>query len=314
MWDACNRVAFVVCAAGLAALGCGPRVTSTPAGESLGYSEEGPEAHTIVCTHEHKLCLERALELCPHGYDVVSEVASSEGTSHGVVHGNVHGGEGHVGGYMAGETHHRGEMTIVCQDAGAEGIEASIAKQEEEKEQRRKRARDNLGDPPTGAAGFDFGITPEQAQEVCEGAELAFAGKGSRYECAGTPAGVGMAASTHLRFCNGQLCVIVVEGELDPNDGSKWKKSFLKLKRGLTKRYGEPTHDKIEWPSTCQKDDELVGCLQEGTASLRLDWTWGKSSGIVLMMGARKTEKGAASLRLTYASDKVSKTGEMGGL
>ncbi|MBN1609988.1 MAG: hypothetical protein JW940_25400 [Polyangiaceae bacterium] len=202
----------------------------------------------------------------------------------------------------------RGSGAIDCtpESGGSESSTAEPAPQP-------RSARPEV-DAPSGAAGFEFGMAPEAARQACEDAGFAFDSQGGWSECAGAPTGVGMEASVRLRFCAGKLCTILIKGRLDPKDGALWKSTFLDLQRALTSKYGEPTRRELEWPAGCREDAELIGCLEAGTADLKLVWKWGPSNGIALAMGPDRSQQGGASLRITYLSERVNRTRSTGGL
>jgi len=126
---------------------------------------------------------------------------------------------------------------------------------------------------PTGAGGFHFGQTRDDAQSACTGGNFEFSPTdkgGSR--CSGLLAELGYKAAAELEFCGDAVCKIALV--LDATTpGEELLKSFRSLNTSLTKKYGEPAKKLTTLPSECTgaKVDE---CLKSGDIALSRTWSW----------------------------------------
>jgi hypothetical protein len=134
---------------------------------------------------------------------------------------------------------------------------------------------------PDAAAGFSFGLDVDQSNELCESAGGAWSARGSFFECSVAPRSIGSPASVALRFCGDVLCGIGISTQ--PANGENWLDRFRTLRTTLAARYGAPTSEVSELPAYCGQD--VIACLENGSALFRTAWHWSTRHAIRLAMG-----------------------------
>ncbi len=152
--------------------------------------------------------------------------------------------------------------------------------------------------PPTGAAGFNFGITPEQAKTACEEAGHVFSGT----ECDGLAVDLGQSGRARFRFCTGKLCAITITLE---HKGETLEQSVIRWKRGLVDKYGAPWKNDSTMPPGCS---DLANCVATHLGSVRIAWTWPSHHAIELTTPERDTAD-AIRVELLYTSPSTVVTG-----
>jgi hypothetical protein len=154
--------------------------------------------------------------------------------------------------------------------------------------------------PPTGAAGFDFGETPEDAARRCQAAGETWRGGGGDNPtdnpgCSGPAASLGIKASVDLAFCGGRACVIA----LDDVPSGSWSQSAVALKDKLETKYGSARKSSGIIPEHCRSEQGFARCLETEEVTLQYEWTWPGGKSIDMTVGKTKST-GHAMIRLVY--------------
>lgn len=150
---------------------------------------------------------------------------------------------------------------------------------------------------PTGAAGFQFGESKEDAQRRCETAAMIWDGTAERPACSGNSAALGLSARIALELCDGRVCAIAIEHKPRGN----WSTSIAGLKATLEAKYGRPSSGESSGiiPKECRTEAEFTQCLESSALSLQFEWRWPSGESLKLAVG--KLEPATpASVRLVY--------------
>ncbi len=165
-------------------------------------------------------------------------------------------------------------------------------------------------EPPSGAAGFEFGAKPGDARGTCTGAGFEWSALGgAKFRCSGVPKGVDLAgARAELWFCRGTLCGIFISGH--PPEGDTWSSTASGLYEALIGKYGQPSQRDLRIPAHCGRTDGAASapagpdCIESGHASLRATWTWPTARRIEVFVGIPDGAR-EPSVELSYTSPRV---------
>lgn len=129
-------------------------------------------------------------------------------------------------------------------------------------------------DPPTGAAGFRFGQSLDEARHACSEAEGMFQElEAKRFRCSKLPEDVGIEARADLTFCTDALCGIEIAADPE-KDGRGAMAVYASFASALAKKYGAPKERENEIESDCQEPKAFSVCLREGRVSISQSWRW----------------------------------------
>ncbi len=150
---------------------------------------------------------------------------------------------------------------------------------------------------PSGAAGFDFGISIAEAETVCTGAghDWRQRERDGYFGCSGTPRAVGLDAVMLLKFCEGKLCWVRISGVPKSTKVAAWAQSITSLKTALEQKYGHPDTSDVRLPKNCRTEG-LLDCLRNSSAHARFKWKW-RTRRVELSMDKAG---GEPSIRLVY--------------
>ncbi|HMR81202.1 MAG TPA: DUF4156 domain-containing protein [Polyangiaceae bacterium] len=150
---------------------------------------------------------------------------------------------------------------------------------------------------PSGAAGFDFGISPAEAESVCTSASFEWRQREREgyFGCSGTPRAVGLDAAVLLKFCEGKLCWVRISGVPKSTKSAAWTQSITTLKTALEQKYGSAATTDVRLPKDCRTEG-LLDCLRDGSAHAKFEWKW-KTRRVELSMDKAG---GEPSIRLVY--------------
>jgi hypothetical protein len=127
--------------------------------------------------------------------------------------------------------------------------------------------------PPSQAAGFQFGESPADAEQACTSAGHTWEpGAESHFHCSGTAADVGLPATVLLRFCEGELCALVLSTAPEGENGKVWSRAFADLQQALRDKYGQPAVSEGKERDECA--GRLYDCLVAGTVERHVGWSW----------------------------------------
>jgi hypothetical protein len=227
--------------------------------------------------------------------------------------------ESHVGLMQSGETwmaECQGR-TFVCSQINESGRDKSFldslfvsgqvscheAPESREAEQNRharaaaavERANRPPSKPPTGAAGFDFGETPDDAAQRCEAAGQVWGSDGGKRGCSGPAASLGLAARVYVGFCGGRACLFTIEHV----PRASWAQSSLSLKARLETKYGSAQESSGLVPEHCRSERAFARCIESEQLTLRYTWRWPGGESLEMSVGTRDHTEGAA-IRLVY--------------
>lgn len=143
-------------------------------------------------------------------------------------------------------------------------------------------------EPPTGLAGFTFGMTQQEAEEACEGAGHSYernAGRAHKARCSGTAEDPGFASAAELRFCDGALCRVRLR------DVEDLKARIADLRGALEQRYGKPAKARVGVEAGCEET--------KPGACLDVDYEWGFPSGHRIRLHVDR-RRSPVAVRLEY--------------
>jgi hypothetical protein len=150
--------------------------------------------------------------------------------------------------------------------------------------------------PPKGAAGFEFGESPEDAARRCEEAGQTWRDSGDdKPGCSGPASPLGIDASVTVSFCNERLCSITVE-HVPP---SNWSRSAVALKANLQAKYGLVQESSGGVPKNCRREHALTRCLESQQVVLQYKWAWASGESLEMSVGKPK-ETDHSAIRLVY--------------
>lgn len=139
------------------------------------------------------------------------------------------------------------------------------------------------GQPPTGAAGFRFGMPVEEARQRCEGAghrwSVAKGGEDS-FLCTGTPEPQTIPADVIVEHCGGTVCYIGVRHAIKGSQPSAWHQAFDVVLGDLRKQHGEPSKLDRIIPDGCEVN--LAVCLGDSRARVVAVWGWQDTTTLAL--------------------------------
>jgi hypothetical protein len=150
---------------------------------------------------------------------------------------------------------------------------------------------------PTGAAGFDFGLSPDAARERCEAAGNHWDdGTAELSTCSGAAADLGLSSRVAVGFCAARACRILIESHPERD----WSKEVVSLKAKLEAKYGPAGAETRGIPSTCRSEAGFMQCLATRRLSLRYSWSWASGESLQMLVGKGD---GAAEpgIRLVYS-------------
>ncbi|HET9934382.1 MAG TPA: hypothetical protein VFQ35_26950 [Polyangiaceae bacterium] len=184
---------------------------------------------------------------------------------------------------------------VSCHEApeSQEAMRRRITKEVAATEQARRPAPS----APTGAAGFAFGASPEEAAKGCESAGYAWrsGGEGAPSGCSGPAALLGISANVNIRFCEGHTCAITVEHV----PRSHWMQGSVSLKANLESKYGPAQESSGIIPEQCRSERGLTRCLESRALTLRYVWRWASGESLEMSVG-KPSEAAISAIRLEY--------------
>lgn len=139
-----------------------------------------------------------------------------------------------------------------------------------------------LKEPPDGALGFEFGMTINEAEAACTGAQHRWSGSGRAYGCDGTPVAIGLPARTRLNFCDGRLCRVIVFATPSSSRDSSYRQEFERFEQTLTRKYGGASKTTRTIPDWCRH--ELLKCLRNKEATWEERWAWPNGQTVLLTL------------------------------
>lgn len=147
---------------------------------------------------------------------------------------------------------------------------------------------------PSGAAGFTFGTSLEEAQRICESAGHSWSQSGKEWTCSAPPTPVGFDAVVNVRICPDHVCAI----SLVHRPEADWVAFIADTKERLVARYGPPTESDDTVPNLCRSSQEFVKCIDRGELKLRFAWAWPTGERVALVVGRFLGQ--TSSVRIDY--------------
>jgi hypothetical protein len=148
---------------------------------------------------------------------------------------------------------------------------------------------------PTGAAGFPFGASVDQAKTACEGAKKTWTQEGSdTFTCSGAVTPTGTGGTVTLESCGTRLCRVTV---VVKPDAGEWWDTHKALRTKLEEKYGKPAKNHTTGNADCQ--ERLSDCLRDGLAVATSTWTFPGEVSIRLVSGINGEDP--AAIRVIYA-------------
>ena len=148
--------------------------------------------------------------------------------------------------------------------------------------------------PPSGEAGFAFGLSRKDAMNVCT-TKAVWRREGQNYACTDAVEDPGFGGSPVLSFCDDRLCAIGVAIAPEATDWITWDQAFTKMRSVLVTRHGEPTTTNEQIPDDC-KNAQFVSCLDSGRAQKELTWKW-DGHVVILRMSKKRSSDGPSAIR-----------------
>lgn len=228
---------------------------------------DGDRDYLIECSGGQEDCLDMANSMCPHGYEIVTHGSHASGWSPAVS---------------------TSELLVKCN--GYAAPENSLPPPS-------APVRNASTFPPTGAAGFTFGQSLEDASAACTGAGAEWAAKNDRASCSSAPTAIGIPAACRLTFSGPKLREIEIFGTPQSSDGAEWRAIYERLRAKLEEKYGTPS--KVKYNSSLECSRDSLKCLADGHATYSVMWRWQSGEQLSLVMGQYKDR---AAIQLDYAS------------
>jgi hypothetical protein len=149
---------------------------------------------------------------------------------------------------------------------------------------------------PTGAAGFEFGSSLDEAQRRCEAAGNTWSTPQPDIgSCSGTAVQLGIPATVSLRFCAERACSIAIEHR--PRAG--WSREVVTLKAKLEGKYGAADAETRGIPSKCRSEADFTHCLDSRELKLEYSWRWGTGETVSMTVG-KASPNASSAIRLVY--------------
>ncbi|MBK8999985.1 MAG: hypothetical protein IPM35_30070 [Myxococcales bacterium] len=105
-----------------------------------------------------------------------------------------------------------------------------------------------------------------------------------------------MAGKPVLSFCDEKLCAVGVAVVVEGADFAAWNAKLEELKAALVALHGAPTVESSNLANTC-KNDTLVTCLNDGSATAEVTWKWKQGHRVSLTMSRKTSREGPSAIR-----------------
>jgi hypothetical protein len=161
--------------------------------------------------------------------------------------------------------------------------------------------------PPSGGAGYDFGIQPSAAEARCAASNGAWKQESGVSSCMVRNQRAGATQLTLVEFCGGSLCRVHSLLALDAPDAKSWLVAFEHLRKQLEKSYGAPDDRQLSLPAECES--AFADCVRSGAAAARLRWRWEDGHAVMLLVAA--AGDAGAGITVSYASPASARTPEV---
>jgi hypothetical protein len=152
--------------------------------------------------------------------------------------------------------------------------------------------------PPTGGAGYDFGMDASAAEARCGAEKGSWKREKAASSCTQRNERAGATQLSVLEFCAGSLCRVHSVLALESPEARTWLVAFEHLRRQLEKSYGAPDDHQVSLPAECEQ--AFSDCIRSGAASARLRWYWPDGHAVMLLLGA--AGDAGAGISVSYAS------------
>ena len=162
-------------------------------------------------------------------------------------------------------------------------------------------------EPPTKAAGFDFGASPADAAKACTDAAGRWQDGDSEGNCSKAPMGVGFDGRVVVSYCERKVCRVTALQDEPDEKALELRRSFIKIVDLLLTKYGKPKRAFIALSPKCRAD--LAGCLRAKEERQFAQWVW--PNGFEIKTGLVPREQ-RIMLVLIYRSSGLSSPGAEG--
>jgi len=150
---------------------------------------------------------------------------------------------------------------------------------------------------PSGAAGFQFRMSPADAEKACSSAKAQWQVDAATSDCSQAPVSVGFEAKVRVEFCEAGLCKISLAAQKE-REVSEQVAFFQRLTSTMEKRYGSATVKDDVSDSTCSSVADLMDrCIEHGVATLKREWKWPDKAFVVATLGL---VDGKVAVRVEY--------------
>jgi len=141
---------------------------------------------------------------------------------------------------------------------------------------------------PVGAAGFELGMTENEAEQHCRAAgEMWSVDSRDLVECSGS-AGKKLPFRVNLQLCDGNVCRIILTQHVA--EIRRAVERWSAVTDDLAHKYGSPGEREISIPNPCAKVDALAACLERGSAKVQAAWVWGTGHAVTTWLNAPSPE------------------------
>ncbi len=141
---------------------------------------------------------------------------------------------------------------------------------------------------PSGFAGFDFEMTPEQGKERCEESGHSWSQSEKFGACDGPARDIGVDGSVQMLRCGDAYCQVLFISEPEP---AQLVTNMGELKAALERKYGPAKESNSAIPQSCT--ETLVECIESQRAYLEYTWEFPHGESVRLRLGKRPDESGA---------------------
>lgn len=157
---------------------------------------------------------------------------------------------------------------------------------------------------PAGCAGFRFGLTSEEAKELCSAGGHQWVDGDEASACSSALVDMGAKAHVQLVFCDEQLCE--VRASLQPEKG-KYAAMVTQAYQNIRKRYGKPGVLR-DTSAQCPRP-KFADCVRAHEGTIVAQWRWDTRTHVQLETGVVDDR---AVIQLIYASPLRAKSLEPG--
>lgn len=125
---------------------------------------------------------------------------------------------------------------------------------------------------PRMIAGFRLGWSLQEASDACTIENLKFEKTAKGYRCSAPPVTGTFSGPVELQLCDERVCRVDVLDRPSRALSTLWVNQFRATYKQLKSKYGPHGSQRVRVPKKCK--DNLLSCLEDGSARLIYQWAW----------------------------------------